>query len=103
VFAAALYKAFPRFAVDQKPKNGKKTEENRKKPVETGVLLLTIASKSRKVNGGRFSRTRVNTGLPGAARGCEVDMRREENRQQQTTERRAKGVAAPSKTELEET
>jgi hypothetical protein len=40
-----------------------KTQENRKKPVETGLLALTIAAESRKVNGGRFSLTRMNTGF----------------------------------------
>jgi hypothetical protein len=37
------------------PKSAKKpekTEKNRKKPVETGLLLLTKLFKSRKVNGG---------------------------------------------------
>jgi hypothetical protein len=46
-----------------------KTEKNRKKPVETGLLLLTKFFKSRKVNGGGFSQTRINTGsfFPAAA------------------------------------
>jgi hypothetical protein len=43
----------------RKPENTYKT---RKKPVETRLLLLTKASKSRKVNGGGFSRTRMNKG-----------------------------------------
>jgi hypothetical protein len=43
----------------------RKTGKNRKKPVETGLLLLTKFFKSRKVNGGGFSRTRINTGLTG--------------------------------------
>jgi hypothetical protein len=42
-----------------------KSQQNPKKPVETRLLLLTKALKSRKVNGGGFSRTRINTGLPG--------------------------------------
>jgi hypothetical protein len=46
----------------RKPENTHKTRE---KPVETRLLLLTKALKSRKVNGGGFSRTRINTGLPG--------------------------------------
>jgi hypothetical protein len=37
--------------------------KNRKKPVETRDLPLTKLSESRKVNGGRFFRTRVNTGF----------------------------------------
>ncbi|MFP5230848.1 MAG: hypothetical protein ACLGXA_24795 [Acidobacteriota bacterium] len=41
----------------------KKTRENRKKPVETRVFPLTNASESRKVNGGRFFRSRINTGF----------------------------------------
>src|SRR5580700_7627188 len=41
----------------------RKTRKNRKNPVETGLLPLTIVSESRKVNGGRFFRTRVNTGF----------------------------------------
>jgi len=41
----------------------RKTKENRKKPVETGVLPLTNAFESRKVNGGRFFRSRINTGF----------------------------------------
>jgi hypothetical protein len=41
----------------------RKTRENPKNPVETGLFPLTIASESRKVNGGRFFRTRVNTGF----------------------------------------
>jgi hypothetical protein len=41
----------------------RKTRKNRKNPVETDVLPLTIASESRKVNGGRFFRTRVNIGF----------------------------------------
>ncbi|HTV15419.1 MAG TPA: hypothetical protein VME68_11935 [Acidobacteriaceae bacterium] len=40
-----------------------KTRKNRKKPVETRVLPLTNAVESRKVNGGRFFRTRVITGV----------------------------------------
>jgi hypothetical protein len=40
-----------------------KTRKSRKKPVETGLLALTIAVESRKVNGGRFSLTRMNTGV----------------------------------------
>jgi hypothetical protein len=41
----------------------RKTRENRKNPVETGVLPLTNAAESRKVNGGRFFRTRVIIGF----------------------------------------
>jgi hypothetical protein len=41
----------------------RKTRKNRKKPVETGVLPLTFAAESRKVNGGRFFRSRINTGF----------------------------------------
>jgi hypothetical protein len=41
----------------------RKTRKNRKKPVETRVCPLTIASESRKVNGGRFFRSRINTGF----------------------------------------
>jgi DNA-binding protein HU-beta len=41
----------------------RKARENRKKPVETRVLPLTNASESRKVNGGRFFRSRINTGF----------------------------------------
>jgi hypothetical protein len=41
----------------------RKTRKNRKNPVETRVLPLTNAAESRKVNGGRFFRTRVNTGF----------------------------------------
>jgi hypothetical protein len=37
--------------------------KNRKKPVETRLLPLTKPAESRKVNGGRFFRTRVNTGF----------------------------------------
>jgi hypothetical protein len=37
--------------------------ENRKKPVETEVLPLTNAAESRTVKGGRFFRSRVNTGF----------------------------------------
>jgi hypothetical protein len=48
------------FKMDQKPAN---PEENRKKPVETRLLLLTKLLKRRKVNGGGFSRTRINTGF----------------------------------------
>jgi hypothetical protein len=43
----------------------RKTRENRKNPVETDVLPLTFAAGSRKVNGGRFFRTRINTGFRG--------------------------------------
>jgi DNA-binding protein HU-beta len=41
----------------------RKARENRKKPVETQVFPLTNASESRKVNGGRFFRSRINTGV----------------------------------------
>jgi hypothetical protein len=41
----------------------RKTRENRKKPVETGLFPLTIAAGSRKVNGGRFFRTRASIGF----------------------------------------
>jgi hypothetical protein len=54
------------FRAAKTAKNGvfqRKTEENRKKPVETGVLPLTNAFESRRVKGGRFFRSRVNTGL----------------------------------------
>jgi hypothetical protein len=47
-------------------KNGlfqRKTEENQKKPVETGVLPLTKALESRRVKGGRFFWSRVNKGF----------------------------------------
>jgi hypothetical protein len=37
--------------------------ENRKKPVETGLLPLTNAVESRTVKGGRYFRSRVNTGF----------------------------------------
>jgi hypothetical protein len=37
------------------------------KPVETRVFLLTKRLKRRKVNGGGFSRTRINTGFQAAA------------------------------------
>jgi hypothetical protein len=43
----------------------KKPEKNSKKPVETGLLLLTKLFESRKVNGGGFSFTRINTGFSG--------------------------------------
>jgi hypothetical protein len=41
----------------------RKTRENRKNPVETGLFPLTNAAESRTVNGGRFFRTRVFTGF----------------------------------------
>jgi hypothetical protein len=56
-------------ATKSSPKPGK-PEENGKKPVETGLLLLTKPFKSRKVNGDGFSRTRMNTGFP--ASGCKA-------------------------------
>ncbi|MGA7884141.1 MAG: hypothetical protein WCA44_00260 [Acidobacteriaceae bacterium] len=51
----------------------KKTEENRKKPVETGLFPLTNALRRRKVNGGNFFRTRVNTGFSAMRRDPEAD------------------------------
>src|SRR6185437_9308489 len=45
----------------QKPE---KTGKNRKNLWKQGFLLLTKPRKSRKVNGGGFSQTRINTGLP---------------------------------------
>jgi hypothetical protein len=41
----------------------RKTDENRKKPVETEVLPLTNASRSRRVKGGGSFESRVNTGF----------------------------------------
>jgi hypothetical protein len=40
-----------------------KPRKSRKKPVETALLQLTFVFESRKVNGGRFFRTRVITGF----------------------------------------
>jgi hypothetical protein len=45
-------------------KNPKKIGKNRKNLWKQGFLLLTKLRKSRKVNGGGFSQTRINTGLP---------------------------------------
>jgi hypothetical protein len=39
-----------------------KPNKNPKKPVESGLLLLTKFFESRKVNGGGVFRTRINTG-----------------------------------------
>jgi hypothetical protein len=56
------------FRLSKGPKMGKikrfpeKNQEKPQKPVETGVFLLTNAAESRRVNGGRFFRTRVITG-----------------------------------------
>jgi hypothetical protein len=44
-----------------------KLGKNHKKPVETRLLLLTKTFESRKVNGGGFSWTRVNTRFPATA------------------------------------
>jgi hypothetical protein len=48
--------------IGQKPE---KTGKNLKKLWKQGFLLLTKPRESRKVNGGRFSQTRINTGLRG--------------------------------------
>jgi len=40
-----------------------KCQEKPQKPVETRVLPLTNAAESRKVNGGRFFPSRINTGF----------------------------------------
>lgn len=46
-------------------KKPEKTGKNRKKLWKQGHLLLTKPHKSRKVNGGGFSHTRINRGLHG--------------------------------------
>jgi hypothetical protein len=40
-----------------------KNQEKPQKPMETQVFPLTNVSESRKVNGGRFFRSRINTGF----------------------------------------
>jgi DNA-binding protein HU-beta len=43
--------------------------------VESRLLLLTKAAKSRKVNGGGFSRTRMNKGFSAVGESCDADGR----------------------------
>jgi len=51
--------------VPKKAKKPEKTGKTRKNLWKQGLLLLTKPRESRKVNGGGFSQTRINTGLHG--------------------------------------